>query len=145
MVWSRPNWRQGSGVDQLPITLLSQDGVAIVQVDSSLGTGRLVLLPGSSAQVLSGSMERRHTHSLLIRYTAGTGLDAWLDDARVATGVVVSLPVSGGAETLLLHSGKPQGGGAVLASRSGMLVGIAARHTSRGGASSRVTVGSGET
>ncbi len=109
IVWSRPNWRQGSGFDQLPITLLSQDGVAIVQVDSSGGTRRLVLLPSLSPLVLSGVMERRHTHSLIIRYSVGSGLDVWLDDLQVAIGVSVSLPESGGGGTLLLHSGQPEG------------------------------------
>jgi len=110
LVWSRPNWRQGSGVDQLPITLLSQDGVAIAQVDSSGGAGRLVLFPGPNALVLSATMERRHTHSLIIRYTAGAGLDVWLDDAQVGSNVSVTFQISGGAGTLLLHSGLYQGG-----------------------------------
>ena len=110
LVWSRPNWRQGSGVDQQPIVLISKEGTPIVRIDSSGGAGRLVLCPGPSEFVLSTNMERRHTHSLVIRYAEATGLDVWLDDARVASGVSPSLPTSVGGVTLLLHSGGPQGG-----------------------------------
>lgn len=108
LVWSRPNWRQGSGVDTQPITLLSIGSQPVLQVDSQGGTGRLVLFPGASQVVVSSSMTRRHTHSILLCYTPETGADLWLDGTQVAHGVVWSATAQTGP-VLLLHDGTATG------------------------------------
>jgi hypothetical protein len=108
LIWSRPNWRQGSGVDTQATTLLSIKSQPVLQVDSKGGTGRLVLFPGTNQVVVSSSMTRRHTHSILLRYTPTTGADLWLDGTQVAHGV----PWSATAQTgpvLLLHDGTATG------------------------------------
>lgn len=92
LVWSRPNRRQGSGRDTNPITLISAAGVPIVQADSPAGAGNLVLFPGSPGYVLTQTLERRHTHSIILRYAPGAGTDVWLDDVNVLT--LASNPLS---------------------------------------------------
>jgi hypothetical protein len=108
LVWSRPNWRQGpSG----PITLLSAAGTAILQADGVSGAGdRLLLFPGAAVQVLTSSLERRHTHSIIIRNTPGAGVDVWLDSVQVGSGVANPLPPSVAGALFVLHSGINQGG-----------------------------------
>ena len=104
LVWSRPNWRQGTSFDTNPITLLAIGSQAILQVDSNGGANRLVLFPGTGQVVASSSMTRRHTHSIIIRYSPTAGTDLWLDDVQVAQ----STPWSPGTPTgqvMLLHDG----------------------------------------
>ncbi len=108
LVWSRPNWRQNSGVDTQPITLLSIGSQPVLQVDSAGGTGRLVLFPGANQVVVSASMTRRHTHSIVIRYSPSAGADLWLDGVRAATSVHWS-PASQTGSVLLLHDGTANG------------------------------------
>ena len=103
LVWSRPNRRQNSGRDQLPITLLSAASVPIVQADSTPGSSRLILFPNSTANVLTSSLERRHTHAIILRYTVGTGVDVWLDGNPVATAVANPLPGTSAGPEVYLH------------------------------------------
>lgn len=108
LVWSRPNWRQGTSVDGQPITLITIGSQPLIQIDSRGGTNRLVLFPGSGQVVVMTAMSRRHTHSILIRYSAASGADLWLDDALVAKAI---LPSGAGlaGQVLLLHDGSSFG------------------------------------
>ena len=70
LVWSRPNWRQGGST--APVTLLAFGSVPVVQMDSSAGSGRLILFPGASQTIIAGvTLTRRHTHSLVLAYRRG--------------------------------------------------------------------------
>lgn len=108
LVWSRPNWRQNSGKNSQPITLLTIRGVPVLQADSQDGQNRLVLFPGGQAAPLTTNLARRHTHSVVLRYTDQQGVDVWLDQTKVAAGVPSSLPTQSG-RTLLLHDGSASG------------------------------------
>jgi hypothetical protein len=109
IVWSRPNfrqnWWQASAADDIdltnPVVLLKQGSTVILQVDPG-NTGNLTLLPGPSQTVLSSSMTRRHTHSIIIRNTPGVGIDVWLDATQVATAVTNPLPTASTATLDLL-------------------------------------------
>jgi hypothetical protein len=107
LVWSRPNWRQPSTG---PVTLLSFGSVPVVQMDSSAGSGRLILFPGASQTIISGvTLTRRHTHSLVLAYTSGSGVNVWLDGTQVATGRTNGAG-TGGVATILHDT--TSGGGA---------------------------------
>ncbi len=108
LVWSRPNWRQGLAG---PITLLSIGGATVLQADGVRGAGdRLMLFSGNGAVTLTSALERRHTHSIIIRNTPGIGVDVWLDGNQVASGVVNPLGASAAGALLVLHAGGSQGG-----------------------------------
>ncbi len=108
LVWSRPNWRQGTSVDANPITLLTIGSRAILQVDSQGGANRLVLFPGASQVIVNATMARRHTHSIIIRYSPTSGADLWLDSVRVAQSVPWA-PGTISGPVILLHDGTLQG------------------------------------
>ena len=110
MVWSRPNWRQGTNQDGSPSTILSVASRTVIQADNLGGSGRLVLFPGASAITLSTALSRRHTHSIILRHTASSGIDVWLDGNRVASNVTNQIPATVGGPTWLLHDGTPIGG-----------------------------------
>ena len=100
-VWSRPNWRQNSGRDANPITLLAADGVPVLQADSAGGQNRLVLFPGAGQIIVTSNLERRHTHSIVLRSQPDQGLDVWLDSAKVAANV--TNPILSSSTMTLLH------------------------------------------
>jgi hypothetical protein len=107
LVWSRPNWRQtGTGTS----TLLSVAGTQVLAADNNIGTNRLVLFPGANQSVLTGSLERRHTHAVILRNTPGVGVDVWLDSVQVVTAAQNSLAASVSAPLLFLHNGAFHGG-----------------------------------
>lgn len=113
LVWTRPNWRQGTYyVDEQPIPLLhttSGTGATILQADSSEGSS-LTLFPGMASQtVLTSSLARRHSHAVILRNTPGSGVDVWLDGVQVASAVANPLPASAKAQVLFLHDGTLQG------------------------------------
>jgi hypothetical protein len=104
LVWSRPNWRQNSRHDANPITLIGSGGSAVLQADGVSGQNRLLLFPGSLNQaVLSTAMTRRHTHAILLRNTPGIGVDIWLDNTQVASGVANPISSASAAPMILLH------------------------------------------
>lgn len=108
LVWSRPNWRQGGST--APITLLTIGGTPVVQVDSSIGSGRLVLFPGAGQTVVAGvTMERRHTHALVLSFVPGSGVNVWLDSTQVANGIANTIATPG--VLTMLHD-TTSGGGA---------------------------------
>ncbi len=108
LVWSRPNWRQGTSFDANPITLLTMGSRAILQVDSKGGSNRLVLFPGPGQVVVNSTMARRHTHSIIIRYSPISGAGLWLDNVRVAESIHwAPAPLSG--PVVILHDGTSLG------------------------------------
>jgi len=108
LVWTRPNLRLNSGQNSLPVGLLTAGSTVVLALDSVAG-GRLVLFPGAAQTVLSQTMERRHTHAVIMRYAPGAGVDVWLDGLRVATGAPNPLPSSGQSPLTLLHDTTWQG------------------------------------
>jgi hypothetical protein len=104
LVWSRPNWRQNSGRDTDPITLITSGSRPVLQAESSTGQGRLLLFPGSANQItLTTSLTRRHTHSVILRNRHDLGVDVWLDDAHVANGIGNPLSSGTAAPMALFH------------------------------------------
>jgi hypothetical protein len=113
LVWTRPNWRQGTYyVNASPIPLLhtmAAGGVTILQADSSAGTTLTLFPTAAQPTVLTAALARRHSHAVILRHTPGVGVDVWLDGVQVATGVTNPLPASATAQVLLLHDGTLQG------------------------------------
>ena len=107
LVWSRPNWRQASNA---PSTLLCINSTVVLAADNTAGSNRLILFPGAQQAVLSTTLERRHTHAVVLRNNAGGGVDAWLDGIQVAALAANPLPASLSAPLLFLHSGAANGG-----------------------------------
>jgi hypothetical protein len=58
---------------------------------------------------LSSSLERRHTHSIILRYNVGGGVDVWLDATQVATAATIPSGFVGGS-VVLLHDTTILGG-----------------------------------
>ena len=109
LVWSRPNRRQNSAHDTLPITLLSTGSIPVLQADSVGTPGRLILFPGPNQTIVSTTLERRHTHSILLRHTPGQGIDIWLDGAKLVTNATNPLAASAIQPMILLHDTTSQG------------------------------------
>ncbi len=113
LVWTRPNWRQGTYyVNNDPIPLIQTTagaGTTVLQADSGEGSN-LTLFPSSASEVvLSNTLARRHSHAIILRNTPGEGVDVWLDGAQVAAGVVNPTTASANAQVLFLHDGTVQG------------------------------------
>ena len=113
LVWTRPNWRQGTYyVNSDPIPLIHTNygaGTTVLQADSSEGSN-LTLFPGTASQtVLSAMFARRHSHAIILRNTPGEGVDAWLDGVQVASGIANPLAASANAQVIFLHDGSVQG------------------------------------
>jgi hypothetical protein len=90
LVWSRPNLRQ-----QAFLTTAVTAAVPLLMLGSTpiltlTGTGTNDTL-AFGATVLSATMTKRHTHSVSMRWAANGGVDIWLDDTQVATGVTNTL------------------------------------------------------
>jgi hypothetical protein len=77
-------------------------------VDSCGGTNRLILFPGAGQIVVNSNMARRHTHSIVIRYSPASGADLWLDNTQVAQSVPW-LPGTVSGPVILLHDGTSYG------------------------------------
>lgn len=103
IVWSRPNWRQNSGHDGNPISILTAGSQPVLQIDSTAAANRLILWPGSSQLVLSTTIERRHTHAVILRNVPGQGLDIWLDGNRVVSAAANPISNTASQSFLLLH------------------------------------------
>ncbi len=110
LIWSRPNWRQNSGRDSAPITLVAFGTQPVLQALSSSPSDSLTLFPGASQAVLTTSLPRRHTHSVVLRNTPGRGVDAWLDDVQVAAAVANPLTTLSSALVTFLHDTTLLGG-----------------------------------
>ena len=109
LVWSRPNFRQGYGLPS-SIALITIGTTVILGADAGPSTGpRLILFPGPSQTILTNALERRHTHSVVIRNTPGSGVDVWLDAIQVATTTANPLASVVSAPLLFLHSGTASG------------------------------------
>ncbi|HEY3846425.1 MAG TPA: hypothetical protein VGL95_04870 [Acetobacteraceae bacterium] len=107
LVWSRPNWRQNSTAAS---PLLTVGGTVVLAADNTAGSNRLVLFPGAQQTVLTTALTRRHTHAVILRNNAGTGVDVWLDGTQVATLAPNPLASSLNAPVLFLHNGGIKGG-----------------------------------
>lgn len=111
LVWTRPNLRQGTyygNASPIPLLHCVANGVTVLQVDAT--DGNLTLFPGTGSQtVLSATITRRHSHAIILRNTPGTGVDAWLDGAQVASAVQNPFSASANAQVLFFHDGSVQG------------------------------------
>jgi hypothetical protein len=110
MVWSRPNWAQGYGAPA-SIALLTSGTTVILAADAQRGSNaRLILFPGTAQQtVLTTSLERRHTHSIIIRNSVPSGVSVWLDGVQIGSTQANPLPVTVSGPLLFLHSGTSNG------------------------------------
>jgi hypothetical protein len=69
-----------------------------------------VLFPGAQQTVMTGALERRHTHAVILRNTPGVGVDAWVNSIQTAAAATNPLAASLNAPLLFLHNGAAAGG-----------------------------------
>lgn len=109
LVWSRPNARQGSGKDSSPSVLMMSGSQPLLQMDSGPSKGALTLLSSSTSTTFPNVIERRHTHSVLLRNVPGHGLDIWLDDQGLGFALPNSSLPSLSQSATLFHDGTQSG------------------------------------
>jgi hypothetical protein len=108
LVWSRPNLRQGTYyVNSNPVSLICSNGTVLLSLSTTGNT--LTLFPTGAAVVLSSSMTRRHTHTIILRNTPGSGMDVWLDGQQVASAVANPMPAGVTGQIVLMHEMDLQG------------------------------------
>lgn len=87
MTWTRPRWKYSGGS-------YPQENSTVSTSLIRCGSTDLLTLPGGDPSQLAmfnstlpvpGSITERHTHSIIIRNTPGTGVAVWLDNVRVVT------------------------------------------------------------
>lgn len=109
LVWSRPNSRQNSGKDASPSILISSGSQPLLQMDSGPSMGALAVLSSAAPTIFPDCIERRHTHSVLLRNIPGQGLDVWFDDRRLGSSLSNSAFPSATQSVTFLHDGTPSG------------------------------------
>ncbi len=82
----------------------------VLQADSASGSNRLLLFPGIGQTVITTTLTRRHTHSIILRNRPGIGVDVWLDGTFVVGGVGNPISSSTSAPMVLLHDTTVLGG-----------------------------------
>ena len=89
LVWSRPTRASQpyGGYTSGPLTLLSIGGAPVLTLGNAGGADALTLF----GTALASTMTSRHTHSVTLRWAVGGGIDAWVDDNPVATGVASAI------------------------------------------------------
>jgi hypothetical protein len=109
-VWSRPNYMQGGSVLPSQIALLTLGTTVVLAADSTAGANsRLILFPGAMQTIITGALERRHTHSIIISNSPGAGVAVWLDAVQVTSSAPNPLASTVTAPLLFLHSGVAYG------------------------------------
>jgi len=112
LVWTRPNWRQGTiqvNNEPTPLIHAMATGTTIVQA-AGPAAGGLVLFAGTAASLaLTSTLERRHSHALILRNTPDEGVDVWLDGVQVAQAAVNPLNASSAGQLLFFHDDTVQG------------------------------------
>jgi hypothetical protein len=112
LVWTRPNWRQGTiQVDSNPTALIHDiaSGTTIVQADGP-SAGGLILFAGTAQSItIASTLVRRHTHALILRHTPGIGVDVWVDGIQMVISAPNPLPASSAGQVLLFHDNTAQG------------------------------------
>ena len=108
LVWSRPNLRQGTYyVNSNPVSLICSNGTVLLSLSTTGNT--LTLFPTGAAVVLSSLITRRHTHTIILRNTPGSGVDVWLDGQQVASAVANPMPAGVTGQIVLMHEMDLQG------------------------------------
>ncbi len=112
LVWTRPNWRQGTytGNDSpIPLLHASAADVTVLQAGGTDGSGLTLFAGSQSAIAITPNLTRRHSHAVILRHMPGVGIDVYIDGAPVVRGAVNPLPTSSIGALLFLHDGTVQG------------------------------------
>lgn len=112
LVWTRPNWRQGTyqvNNDPAPLIHDMATGTTVMQAAGPTGVGLVLFANTPHSVTVAPILARRHSHALILRNTPGLGLDVWLDGVLVVKAATNPLPASSGGQVLLFHDGTAQG------------------------------------